>query len=87
MEWADEAASDAALAAVEQVGAAVQEAADSRNISLPFHFMNDANYKQNVFKGYGLESLARLRAIAAKYDSTGVFQNLQNDGYLLSKAG
>ncbi|KAI0802232.1 FAD-binding domain-containing protein [Xylaria sp. FL0064] len=57
-----------------------------RSTSLPHIFMNDASRDQNPLASYGLENLTRLKRIALKYDGDGLFQKLQNDGFLLSKA-
>ena len=47
--------------------------------------MNDASYTQSPLQGYGPESLASLSATSHKWDPEGVFQKLQNSGFLLSK--
>ena len=47
--------------------------------------MNDASYIQSPLQGYGPESLAFLGAASRKWDPEGVFQRLQNSGFLLSK--
>jgi hypothetical protein len=47
--------------------------------------MNDASYTQSPLKSYGTNSLASLNAASRKYDPKGVFQKLQNSGFLLSK--
>ncbi|KAL8726337.1 MAG: hypothetical protein Q9166_006785 [cf. Caloplaca sp. 2 TL-2023] len=65
---------------------AVKDAATANGAHLPFLFMNDANYAQDVLGSYGSASKAQLRATARKYDPQGVFQRLQNDGFLLRKS-
>lgn len=42
-----------------------------------FIYMNYAAQDQDVFAGYGEESVNRLRQVQAKYDPTGVFKTLQ----------
>jgi hypothetical protein len=49
--------------------------------------MNDASRDQSPLATYPSANLEKLKAVAAKYDSLRVFQNLQNDGFLLSKVG
>ncbi|KAF7191854.1 Bifunctional solanapyrone synthase, partial [Pseudocercospora fuligena] len=51
------------------------------NASLPFLYMNDADQGQNIFEGYGRESLRRLREIRGKYDPDRVFTDLMPGGY------
>ncbi|AEO70940.1 uncharacterized protein THITE_114425 [Thermothielavioides terrestris NRRL 8126] len=57
-----------------------------RDIGIPFLYMNDAARDQNPLASYGSESLAKLKAVAKKYDPRHVFQTLQNGGFLLSRA-
>ncbi|KAM3515926.1 hypothetical protein MY11210_000466 [Beauveria gryllotalpidicola] len=56
------------------------------DLEIPFIFMNDASRDQNPLASYGPANLARLKAVACKYDGEKVFQKLQNGGFLLSKA-
>lgn len=62
-----------------------KELATARGLYDPFIYMNDASRDQDPLSSYGANNLARLKAIAARYDPSGVFQKLQNDGFLLSK--
>ena len=48
--------------------------------------MNDAGFNQNVLASYGENSLSRMRNVSHFYDPYQVFQQLQNDGFLLAKA-
>ena len=48
--------------------------------------MNDAGSFQDVIASYGAESVERLTAVSRSYDSHQVFQEIQNNGFLLSKA-
>lgn len=52
---------------------------------LDFKYSNYASKDQNPLASYGEESLTRLKLIATSVDPTGVFQKLQNDGFLVSK--
>ncbi|KAJ4365087.1 hypothetical protein N0V83_008704 [Neocucurbitaria cava] len=60
--------------------------AEKANLLLPNLFANDAGGHQNVMASYGAESLAKLKAVSKKYDAKQVFQRLQADGFLVSKA-
>lgn len=46
---------------------------------------NDASRDQNPLASYGAANVAKLKAVARKYDPSQVFQKLQNDGFLLWK--
>ncbi|KAH0594832.1 hypothetical protein MHUMG1_07667 [Metarhizium humberi] len=48
---------------------------------LPYLFMNDAGWDQNVLGSYGRDNVARLREVQAKYDESQVFQQLVPGGY------
>ncbi|KAF1849794.1 FAD-binding domain-containing protein [Cucurbitaria berberidis CBS 394.84] len=56
------------------------------NLLLPNLFANDAGAHQNVMASYGSESLDNLKAVSRKYDTAQVFQKLQANGFLVSKA-
>jgi phage terminase large subunit-like protein len=60
--------------------------AKKSGLLLPGLFANDAGAGQNVMASYGAESLANLRATSKKYDAAQVFQRLQANGFLVSKA-
>lgn len=47
--------------------------------------MNHASYTQDVLASYGAKNLDRLSSVAEKVDPKKMFQNLQNDGFLLRK--
>ncbi|PFH57059.1 hypothetical protein XA68_15576 [Ophiocordyceps unilateralis] len=57
-----------------------------RRLGVPFLFMNDAGRDQNPIATYGADNFKKLREVSLKYDSTQVFQRLQNDGFLLQKS-
>ncbi|KAL2164998.1 hypothetical protein VTH06DRAFT_294 [Thermothelomyces fergusii] len=54
-----------------------------RGLAVDWLYLNDASRDQNPLASYGRANVARLRAVAAKYDPAGVFQQLQNGGFLL----
>jgi hypothetical protein len=59
------------------------ELSKQRGLHLPFVYMNDASRDQDPLGSYGPDNIARLKAIAKKYDPLGVFQKVQNAGFLL----
>lgn len=62
-----------------------KELGEKRGLYIDHLFMNDASRDQSPIATYGEASIAKLKAIALKYDPEQVFQNLQNDGFLLRK--
>ncbi|KAF1959970.1 FAD-binding domain-containing protein [Byssothecium circinans] len=85
-QWADDADDAVARSQISQLIGELASAARSRGLLLDFLFQNDASYTQSPLKSYGPESLEYITKIASKYDPTGVFQTLQNSGFLVSKA-
>lgn len=73
------AARDAVHAMVE----GVKKTAKSRGLLLDYLCANFASSSQNVLGSYGADNVERAKAVAAKYDEDGVFQKLQNGGFLL----
>ena len=63
-----------------------QQLGKERGLFVPFEFMNDASRDQSPLLSYGSENFAKLQAVSRKYDPDQIFQKLQNDGFLLSKA-
>ena len=66
------------------VSTMTQQAA-AENLSLPYLYVNNAAPCQKPLAAYGAQSLAFIKSAAKKYDPQGVMQNLQNNGYLVSK--
>ncbi|KAL8654751.1 MAG: hypothetical protein Q9226_003315 [Calogaya cf. arnoldii] len=50
---------------------------------LPYQFMNDASYDQEVIRHYGEVNVQRLRSVQKKYDAELVFQKLVPGGFKL----
>jgi len=73
-------------AACKDVCDAAESTARKNGSYLPFIYANYASRDQNPMASYGAENLAKLKEIAGKYDSEGIFQTLQNGGWLLSRA-
>lgn len=63
-----------------------KELGEQRGSYVPFLFMNDGSREQDPLSLYGDENLTKLRGIASKYDPKQVFQKLQGDGFLVSRA-
>jgi hypothetical protein len=63
-----------------------KELSEKRGLDVKYRFPNDASRDQNPLATYGTENLERLKQIAIKYDPGKVFQDLQNDGFLVSQA-
>ena len=83
--WTDPAQDAEIYALSSNITAKVIAAAKAKNVLLPYLFMNTAGKTQDVLSSYGAENVETIKQVAAKYDPKKVFQNLQNDGYLVSK--
>ncbi|KAF2744280.1 putative FAD-binding oxidoreductase [Sporormia fimetaria CBS 119925] len=83
--WAKEADDDAVHLAVMNMVDAIQAEAEAADAHVPYIFMNDASYDQNVIGSYGADNVARLRAVSAKYDPHRVFQDLVPGGFKLPR--
>jgi hypothetical protein len=51
---------------------------------VPFLYLNNAGGGQDVFKGYNLANVARLRSIRDKYDESGFLTNQLIGGFKLN---
>ncbi|KAI1742422.1 FAD-binding domain-containing protein [Xylaria scruposa] len=85
VEWADKKNDLQAQQTLNALDSGLRSIASSRDELILFQFMNDASFMQTVLNSYGSDNLARLRSVATHYDPTAVFQELQNDGFLLHK--
>lgn len=61
----------------------VEALAREMGLLLDYKCANFATGHQKVLRSYGADNLRRLQEVAAKYDPEGVFQKLQNGGFLL----
>lgn len=86
MDWTDAADDDTVRKLSIETTDKWEQLGRARGSYLPFLFMNDASRDQNPLASYGANNLQRLKAIATKYDPTQLFQKIQNNGFLLSKA-
>lgn len=83
--WTDSNLTETAISQIAQWMSQVSSAATAKGELLDLVFMNDANSLQDPIASYGAASVAYLKSISAKYDPQGVFQKLQNNGFLVSK--
>ncbi|KAN0105974.1 FAD-binding domain containing protein [Hyaloscypha variabilis] len=81
-EWKDDTNDDQAIMQTHQLISSIEAAARARGLLLDFKFMNDASYTQFPFVA---STLKPLKGASEKWDPEGVFQRLQNSGFLISK--
>ncbi|KAM7205914.1 hypothetical protein V8F33_000744 [Rhypophila sp. PSN 637] len=84
--WKNPADDGAVAAIVKKVREKLDKAARQKGVLLPYLFMNVAGREQNVLASFGKKNLHEIKAVAKKYDPSGVFQRLQNNGYLIRDA-
>lgn len=65
----------------------LEEFAKSVGADNPWIYLDYAYKTQDPLKGYGEESLQKLRDVSKKYDPEGVFQTMVPGGFKVSKAG
>lgn len=71
--------------AVSSIAEHTRDLAKARGLLLDFILSSFAGPKQNVMHSYGEDNVRKMKEVAAKYDPNGVFQKLQNDGFLLRR--
>jgi hypothetical protein len=81
-EWKDDTNDEQAIMQTHQLISSIEAAARARGLLLDFKFMNDASYTQFPFVA---STLKPLKGASEKWDPEGVFQRLQNSGFLISK--
>lgn len=82
-EWPKDGDDAAAQSAVDIMSEKVQYLAKDKGLLLDFKCMSFATALQRVLGSYGVDNIKRMQEVAAKYDPEGVFQKLQNGGFLL----
>jgi hypothetical protein len=85
VQWSEDKDDDLARSQIRQLISSIETTAQSKGLLMDFHFLNDASFLQSPLKGCGTENLASLWATSHRWDPEGVFQRLQNSGFLLSK--
>ncbi|KAE8149171.1 FAD-binding domain-containing protein [Aspergillus avenaceus] len=86
-DWTYEEDEDRVRQAARYIVNAAEEAARKAGKLFPYRYSNYSSRDQDPLASYGVENIERMKSVAAKYDPDGVFQKLQNDGWLLSKVG
>ncbi|KAI8626715.1 6-hydroxy-D-nicotine oxidase [Xylariaceae sp. FL1651] len=84
-EWQLESDDELAQQAINDLVAATRNAAKKEDLLLDYLCMNFANASQDVLNSYGKDNVDTMREMAKKFDPKRVFQDLQNDGFLLRK--
>jgi hypothetical protein len=72
--------------AVEDLLAKFKQMASEKGLLHRYIFTNYAYQNEDIFAGYGEESLKRLKEVSKKYDPEGIFQKAVPGGFKLSKA-
>lgn len=72
---------------VRKIVDAAEDTAKKNGTYIPFKYSNYSAPDQDPLASYGAENFQKLREIALQYDPDGVFQKLQNGGWLLSRTG
>ncbi|KAF7594715.1 hypothetical protein BBP40_008608 [Aspergillus hancockii] len=72
--------------AARSLSEAIEAHSQSKGVYVPYIFMNDASWDQNVIGHYGYESVQRLKRVQNEYDPECVFQKLVPGGFKLSWA-
>jgi len=85
-DWNNQKDEEVVREACREVIETVESVAKKNGTYLPFVYSNYASRDQNPLASYGAENLAKLKEIALRYDPEGMFQTLQNGGWLLSRA-
>lgn len=83
--WDDATDDSAMFALADNITSSLTSLAKQKGVLLPYLFMNTAGGNQPVLQSFGQANVQTIQKVAAKYDPNGVFQSLQNDGYLLRK--
>ncbi|KAH9890763.1 FAD-binding domain-containing protein [Xylariomycetidae sp. FL2044] len=84
-EWEGEQNDSVAQEAIDELYQGMQRLGHEKGAWLDFVFMNEGKWTQDVLGSYGASNVRKMREASAKYDPDGVFQHLQQDGYLLRK--
>ncbi|KAL8910197.1 MAG: hypothetical protein Q9171_004495 [Xanthocarpia ochracea] len=85
--WSDEADDERIMAAAERIIERARNVAREMGLVSRYIYQNYASRGQDVFGGYGVENLRRLREIRRVYDPDGVFQRLQPGYFKLEGEG
>ncbi|CAI7625670.1 hypothetical protein PCG10_009964 [Penicillium crustosum] len=81
VEWIGSAYDEIVASWVEETTYKINNATQKAGLYDAFNYIGDAAGFQSIFPGYGTENHQKLRDIAQKYDSRGVFQTLMPGGF------
>lgn len=81
VEWIGSAYDEIVASWVEETTYKINNATQKADLYDAFNYIGDAAGFQSIFPGYGAENHQKLRDIAKKYDSRGVFQTLMPGGF------
>lgn len=70
-------------AAARDLWSDIRDVTTAQGTSLPYLFMNDASWEQDVISGYGQSNVGKMKEIQAFYDPESVFQKLVPGGFKL----
>lgn len=84
-DWKNAHDTDVVRASCKAIVDKCEEISKRNGTYLPFRYANYASVDQNPLSTYGADNLQKLKDIALKYDPDGVFQKLQNGGWLVSR--
>ncbi|TVY20641.1 Bifunctional solanapyrone synthase [Lachnellula arida] len=84
--WSLESDDAAITTAAQNLIAAIDAATQEAGHYSPFKYLNYAAYWQDPIASYGTASVQNLKAVAQKYDPSGVFQTGSPGGFKISKA-
>ncbi|KAL1979197.1 hypothetical protein VTN96DRAFT_6519 [Rasamsonia emersonii] len=85
IEWYSAEDDAQAMGLIRSMGQSIAMSASQHGSDLAYRFMNDAYDGQAVLSSYGAGNMEKLWKISQAYDPEGVFQRLQNGGWLLSR--
>jgi hypothetical protein len=85
MDWSNPEDDAVVLEASRKIVDLAESVARKNGTYLDFKYSNYCSRDQDPLASYGAENVRKLRSIADAVDPRGVFQKLQNDGWLLSK--
>lgn len=81
--WENEADDEAVMSIIRELDGGIEVLVQRRGKHHDFKYMNYAHNEQDVIASYGQKNKDFLKAVAARYDPTGVFQKLQPGGFKL----
>jgi hypothetical protein len=82
-QYEDPSATEGLEQAIKRFAIDIDQVAKEYGVSDQHLYLNYAGSWQDVFSGYGKDSLGKMRRVAEKYDSKRVFQNQARGGFKL----